>query len=332
MLSFFESRARSRGGTRPLSRQSEPERRPTHVNNVLNPIVQKMNIAAVRLMPTPRLIRNFKEQTTLQRRQVLGQTSNIPESGQSRRFPEPVPLVPVDPYSRDYTLIQTIARELAQPLTPITGYLALLSTGKLGVLTDPQRRVISAALQASERLAGVIGNLVDFAQLETGAYVPVRERFELDSTVRACLAVLRAKANERRVSFNVLSAGPAAVLGDEPKIAQALTNIVDNAVKFSPHGGEVLIEIIQAKGELTLAVYDQGAGIPAAERERVFEPFFHADRGGDAPVGAGLGLPVARQIILAHGGRLWLESPPKTQPQSRHEFKGTKIAVALLIP
>ena len=78
---------------------------------------------------------------------------------------------------------------------------------------------------------------------------------------------------------------------------------------------------------LSFEVYDQGEGFLPGEAERVFEPFFHADRVGEerAP-GAGLGLPVAKQIIEAHGGHIWLESPPKTQPDGQHHYTGAKVA------
>ena len=82
-----------------------------------------------------------------------------------------------------------------------------------------------------------------------------------------------------------------------------------------------------AQGRLVFEVYDQGEGLLADEAEKVFDPFFHADRVGEerAP-GAGLGLPVAKQIVEAHGGKIWAESPPKNQPDSKHHFSGAKVA------
>jgi signal transduction histidine kinase len=103
--------------------------------------------------------------------------------------------------------------------------------------------------------------------------------------------------------------------------------VVDNAIKFSPHGSHVLVRVGADPQRLFFEVYDQGEGMLADEAEKVFDPFFHADRVGDerAP-GAGLGLPVAKQIIEAHGGRISAESPPKNQPDSKHHFSGTRVA------
>jgi signal transduction histidine kinase len=115
--------------------------------------------------------------------------------------------------------------------------------------------------------------------------------------------------------------------GDVRKLKQAVGNLLDNAIKFSPHGSFVLLRVALEDARLCCEVYDQGEGMLADEAERVFDPFFHADRVGEerAP-GAGLGLPVAKQIIEAHGGKIWAESPPKNQPDTKHNFSGAKVA------
>ena len=89
----------------------------------------------------------------------------------------------------------------------------------------------------------------------------------------------------------------------------------------------MLLRVAGDASRLYFEVYDQGEGMLADEAEKVFDPFFHADRVGDerAP-GAGLGLPVAKQIVEAHGGKIWAESPPKNQPDSKHHFSGAKVA------
>jgi signal transduction histidine kinase len=129
----------------------------------------------------------------------------------------------------------------------------------------------------------------------------------------------------------VLHGGGAPVLADARKLRQALANVVGNAVKFSPHGGEVLVEVTREPGRIRFVVYDQGPGVAPGETDAIFEPLFHAaTRGGEAArlPGSGLGLPVARRIAEAHGGGVWVESPPRTQPASltRH-FTGSKFVL-----
>jgi signal transduction histidine kinase len=123
------------------------------------------------------------------------------------------------------------------------------------------------------------------------------------------------------------------LLADPRKLRQALANLVSNAVKFSPHGGEVLVEVARVPGRVRFVVYDQGPGIRAGEAERIFEPLYHAAVRGDEaarPPGSGLGLPVARRIAEAHGGRVLVESPPRTQPASvsRH-LTGSKFVLEI---
>jgi signal transduction histidine kinase len=130
------------------------------------------------------------------------------------------------------------------------------------------------------------------------------------------------------------------VKADARKLRQAVSNLIGNAVKFSSHGGEVLVEMARTEGKLQIVVYDQGPGIPAGDQEHVFEPLFHAirtshsARGTEARrPGSGLGLPVARRIAEAHGGRIFLESPPATPPRTLgHAYGGTRVTLEIPAP
>jgi signal transduction histidine kinase len=225
--------------------------------------------------------------------------------------------------------MQNLSHELATPLTPLAGYLDILRGGKLGALTDPQRRVVDTMSQSVERLARTIDNLVDFVALETGGYRVARVAFDAKSLAQAVLDEMYPKARAKRLHTELDVKGTAEAVGDERKIRQAVGNLVDNAIKFSPHGGEVLVALSLEPQFTRVAVYDQGRGIAATAQAKVFEPFFHSsERSSEerAP-GAGLGLPVAKQIVGAHGGRIWIESPPKTMPDdAKHHFAGTLVA------
>jgi signal transduction histidine kinase len=223
--------------------------------------------------------------------------------------------------------MQNLSHELATPLTPITGYLKILKSGKTGALTEQQQKILESMTLSSERLSRTIDNLVDFATLESGGYAIHRDTFDPQAAGRSIIDEEKPKARARRIVLELLAdhAGPG--WGDERKLRQAIGNLVDNAIKFSPHGSNVLLRVTGDGARLYFEVYDQGEGMLADEAEKVFDPFFHADRVGEerAP-GAGLGLPVAKQIIEAHGGKIWAESPPKNQPDSRHHFSGAKVA------
>jgi signal transduction histidine kinase len=223
--------------------------------------------------------------------------------------------------------MQNLSHELATPLTPITGYLKILRGGKTGALTDQQGKILESMGLASERLSRTIDNLVDFATLESGGYAIHRDIFEPVALARSVYEEERPKAKARRVTLELLLETQERGWGDERKLRQAVANLVDNAIKFSPHGSQVLMRVVGDPTRLTFEVYDQGEGLLPDEAEKVFDPFFHADRGGEerAP-GAGLGLPVAKQIVEAHGGHIWAESPPKSQPETAHHFSGAKVA------
>jgi signal transduction histidine kinase len=223
--------------------------------------------------------------------------------------------------------MQNLSHELATPLTPITGYLNMLRSGKMGALSRQQGSALEAMVIASERLSRTIDNLVDFASLEGGTTAVHRDGFEPEALSKSVVEEARPKARARRVHLEVQVDSSEPGYGDERKLRQALANMVDNAIKFSPHGSEVLLHVSSDPTRLLFEVFDQGEGLLPDEGERVFEPFFHADRGGEerAP-GAGLGLPVAKQIVEAHGGHIWVESPPKNQPEGGHHFSGAKVA------
>ena len=223
--------------------------------------------------------------------------------------------------------MQNLSHELATPLTPITGYLKILRSGKTGSMTDQQGKILESMTLASDRLSRTIDNLVDFATLESGGYAIHRDSFDPAALARSVYDEERLKARARKVTLELVLETHELGWGDERKLRQAVTNLLDNAIKFSPHGSQVMLRLSSDPARLLFEVYDQGEGLLPDEGEKVFDPFFHADRIGEerAP-GAGLGLPVAKQIVEAHGGHIWAESPPKNQPDSAHHFSGAKVA------
>lgn len=229
--------------------------------------------------------------------------------------------------------MHNLAHELATPLTPLAGYLKILASGKLGALSPEHQRIATAMQQALTKLVRVVDNLSDFASLEAGQAPLLPGEVDPDALVDDVVAELRPAIKEARLNVTVQHGGGAAVGADPRKLRRALGNIVSNAVKFSPHGAEVLVAVTRDPGRVRFAVYDQGPGIPAGEAEHIFEPLHHAGTRGseDARLpGSGLGLPVARRIAEAHGGRIIVESPPRTQPPNvpRH-FTGSKFVLEI---
>ncbi len=229
--------------------------------------------------------------------------------------------------------MHNLAHELSTPLTPIAGYLRILQAEKLGALSPQQKRIVDSMMQSVTRLTRVVDNLADFASLQAGLAPILAGAVDPDQLADDVVAELRAAIRDARLHVSVTHAGGGLVEADPRKLRQAVSNLVSNAVKFSPHGGEVLVEVAREPGKLRYTIYDQGPGIREGDAERIFEPLHHAaTRGTDearAP-GSGLGLPVARRIAEAHGGRISVESPPRTQPPGANRyFNGAKFALEI---
>jgi signal transduction histidine kinase len=228
--------------------------------------------------------------------------------------------------------IGNLAHELRTALTPISGYLKILSSDKLGPLSAQQQRILESIQGATGRLTRVVENLSDFASLQASDAVLFPAGVDPDALADEVVADLRPAIREARLHVAVQKSGGGVVSADPRKLRQALANVVGNAVKFSPHGGEVLVEVQRDPSTLRFAVSDQGPGIPPQDQKHLFEPFFHAADKDDRAKhpGSGLGLPVARRILEAHGGTISIESPPRVQSEGvRRQFTGSKFVLEI---
>jgi signal transduction histidine kinase len=231
-----------------------------------------------------------------------------------------------------HIFIGNLAHELRTALTPISGYLKILGSDKLGPLTAQQHRIVETIQGSTARLTRVVENLSDFASLQASDAALFLGDVDPDALALDVVADLRGAIKDARLHVTVQKCGCGTVQADPKKLRQALANLVGNAVKFSPHGGEVLVEVQREGALLRFAVSDQGPGIPPQDQKNVFEPFFHAAGKADGArhPGSGIGLPVARRIVEAHGGVIRLESPPRAQSEGvRRHFTGSKFVLEI---
>ena len=228
--------------------------------------------------------------------------------------------------------IGNLAHELRTALTPMSGYLKILSSDKLGPLSAQQHRILESIQAATGRLTRVVENLSDFATMQASDAALFPAGVDPDLLADEVVADLRPVIREARLHVAVQKAGGGVITADPKKLRQALANVVGNAVKFSPHGGEVLVEVQRDARSVRFAISDQGPGIAPQDQKHVFEPFFHAAGKDDRAKhpGSGLGLPVARRIVEAHGGTILLESPPRAQSEGvRRQFTGSKFVLEI---
>jgi len=205
-------------------------------------------------------------------------------------------------------LFSSVTHDLRTPLASIkAGVSSLLSDD---VAYDPaqRRELLTTVLEETDRMNRLVGNLMDLSKIRAGALVPAREAAAIDEIVDATVARMRPSLTGVVVRLNVRPDLPE-VFVDPVQIDQVLTNLLENAAAHSPAGGEVQVAAAAYRDAIQVRVADQGDGIPEAERERVFEAFYRGDAAPERP-GSGLGLAIAQAVVVAHGGRIWIEGAP----------------------
>jgi signal transduction histidine kinase len=221
--------------------------------------------------------------------------------------------------------LANVSHELRTPLTSVVGF-ARLNRRRLDEVVfpvvardDPRvdravRQVgdnLGIIVEEGERLTGLINDLLDLAKIEAGRVEWRMAPLRLEDIVRRAIAATSALFEVGGVTLHEeVEDGLFEVTGDAERLVQVVINLLSNAVKFSP-GGQVTVVVARDGSALRVSVTDTGRGIAEADLERIFEPFRQAsDTVPDGPQGTGLGLPIARQIVRAHGGDLLVDSRP----------------------
>jgi two-component system, OmpR family, phosphate regulon sensor histidine kinase PhoR len=205
-------------------------------------------------------------------------------------------------------LISTVSHELRTPLTLIHGFAELLVLRDMPV--ERQRSSAVEILDASRRLARLIDDLLSVSRMESGRLVLDPRPLDLAAVVERILSPFRAMAARHTIRTK-LPAGLPVVWGDPDKVEQILTNLVGNAIKYSPGGGEVLVTVEHDGDTVQVSVRDQGIGMSPRDMGQLFEKFYRVDREEVRRAGGtGLGLYITKRLVEMHGGRLWAESWP----------------------
>ena len=211
---------------------------------------------------------------------------------------------------RDF--VANVSHELKTPITSITGFVETLLDG---ALDEPEnaRHFLEIIHKQSKRLHAIVEDLLALSRLEQGA-----EKQEIALTphpltplIEAAIQTCGPAATARKIIIRQECPGALAARLNPPLLEQALVNLVDNAIKYSPAGSTVLVSATAAENEVIVAVQDQGVGIAPRDQPRIFERFFRVDKARSSTMGGtGLGLSIVRHIVQAHGGRITLTSTP----------------------
>jgi two-component system phosphate regulon sensor histidine kinase PhoR len=205
--------------------------------------------------------------------------------------------------------LSTVSHELRTPLTSISGFVELLADTASGPLTDDQRQMLEIVERNTNRLRGMIEDLLTLSRIETGTLKTVRELTDVTDLVARAVRAIGSPANV--AVYAHCPPEPLTADVDPHQIERVLTNLLSNAVKFTPTGGEVVVSVREDGHHLVLSVSDTGMGIPHDEQSDLFSRFFRASNAVEASIpGTGLGLTIVRNIVANHDGEVKLRSEP----------------------
>jgi signal transduction histidine kinase len=206
--------------------------------------------------------------------------------------------------------ISMASHQLRTPLTSVKGYLSLVMEGDAGKITSQQRTMIGQAYSSSQRMVYIIADLLNVSRLRTGKFLIEPAPVNLAQTVNEETEQLQdiAKSHSLKLTFKKPKTFPELML-DETKTRQVIMNFIDNAIYYTPSGGHITVHLIDKPLTVELRVEDDGIGVPYSEKHHLFTKFYRAANARKArPDGTGLGLFMAKKVIVAQGGSLIFES------------------------
>lgn len=208
--------------------------------------------------------------------------------------------------------VSNMSYELRTPLTSIGGFAEMMAAGYAGALEPVAKDYVAAIMDSVARLAALIDNVLDLTQSDGGALPMAEEKVDVKALCLEAAEAIRESAERKGLDFAVeIGTGAGSVKGDPGRLRQALDNVLKNAVGCTDAGGRVLLHAGGTRAAAEIVVSDNGRGIPAEEQARVFDRFHRTAEGQAPEEGAlGLGLPLARQFVEAHGGTIELVSEP----------------------
>ena len=201
------------------------------------------------------------------------------------------------------SFLMSVSHELRTPLTAIRGHVEAL---REGIVSEPEQVVASLDIVAAEtdRLERLVGDVLDLAKLQAHRFTVRREEVDLERVLDQAYGAFAEEARRREIDYRLSGTGEAPVIvSDGDRVLQVITNLLSNAFRWTPDGGRIELQLAAANGRVAVDVLDTGPGVPTAERGHIFEAFVSEDANG-----TGLGLPIARELAVALGGGIELDS------------------------
>jgi signal transduction histidine kinase len=202
--------------------------------------------------------------------------------------------------------------ELRTPLTSIAGFAEMLSQGYAGELQPQAGDYVGAILDAVARLSALIDNVLDLTQSDSGSLLLAEEEVDLAALCEEAGAAQQELAERKSIEFTLeVDASVGSIIGDRKRLRQSIDNLLRNALTYTDDRGKVLLKASGNATRAEIVVSDNGPGIAIADQPRVFDRFHRTAEGSERDAASlGLGLPLAKQFVEAHGGTIDLESTP----------------------
>ncbi len=232
------------------------------------------------------------------------QYTPIPKIGAAVTMQDISYLKELDRLKSDF--IHTVSHDLRSPLTAVLGYTELIE--RTGPLNQNQQEFLHRLQGSVQHITNLINDLLDLGRLEAG-FDTRREMIQLDGVLKYTLDMFESQTRLKSIDLVTdISPNILPLRANPIRIRQMLDNLVGNAIKYTPNGGHVLVNISMQDKQIVLKVQDTGPGIGQDEQNRVFEKFYRATNAPDGVTGSGLGLAIVKSIVDSHQGRVWVES------------------------
>jgi signal transduction histidine kinase len=228
--------------------------------------------------------------------------------------------------------LANMSHELRTPLNAIIGFSEVLLGQGFGPLNKKQEQQIASILGSGQHLFRLINDILDLSKIEAGKMEVLRERFSLSALLKEVFGVMSVLAFKKGITLECHSAEESLdILADKGKLIQILYNLLNNAIKFTPPGGSITVEVMDESDLIKVSVLDNGIGIDPKDHARIFDAFEQVGSSRNRPhEGTGLGLALVRKLVQMHGGSIWVESTP--DQGSRFTFTIPKMADVALPP
>jgi PAS domain S-box-containing protein len=206
-------------------------------------------------------------------------------------------------------ILPMFAHDMKHPVITAGGFLSRLLSGKAGPVTEPQAGYLKIIKDELQKVEELIGDFLEFSRFEASEYRPLKSAFNIEDAIRHQMEITRLDAEKKniQISFDYPDTLIPVISADGKMIERVIANLLDNAVKYSPQDTKISVKLNDWNLEVLVQITDSGIGISEEHLPYIFDAFYRVSR--DA-MGSGLGLSIAKEIIEAHGGKIWAKSTP----------------------